>query len=133
MRPAQRVAELQASRLLAYGQIDEAPVPEELIAGLPRIDVQTVLGLDDSGSSRWQHGAWRIRLNADEAWQRRRFTLAHELKHVLDAGMADTCYRRLINRRDELVVEQICDQFAGCLLMPKRLIYRAWGERLQAP
>lgn len=122
-------AELQASRLLELAGVSEAPVPEFVITEQPRVLVSYSYDLKGSGSSEWQAGAWRIQLNALEPDVRHRFTLAHEYKHVLDAPFDQQIYARLRSDGEHHpFVEQVCDYFAACLLMPKRLIKRAWGE-----
>lgn len=92
---AKRIGELQAARLLQAGAISIGRVGEELITELPRLDVQYRHGLIGSGITTWEHGAWRIAINADEPRVRQRFTLAHELKHVIDASHEDAIYRHL--------------------------------------
>lgn len=65
---------------------------------------------------------------SNETEHRGRFTLAHELKHHLDA-QADVAaaYALLTDRQ----MESVCNHFAACLLMSKRLVYRLWGEGLR--
>lgn len=88
--------------------------------------------LGESGLSSWVRGAWRIQLNAFEPDVRRRFTLAHEYKHVLDAPLEQQAYIGLRSSGDHHpLVEQVCDYFAACLLMPKKFVKRAWGEGLR--
>ncbi len=55
-----------------------------------------------------------------------RFSLAHELKHILDNPFVTIIYPR----SDECteLAEQACDYFAACLLMPKRWLRQAWAD-----
>lgn len=129
---AQQIAERQATSLLQLTGVDDAPVSEELIIGLPRIDVQYRAGLPGSGMTTWERGAWRIGINADEPRNRQRFTLAHELKHVLDASHEAAIYGRLpAGPARQRHIEAVCDHFAACLLMPRPWVKRAWGSGLQ--
>lgn len=125
-------AELQASRLLELSGITDGPVPDSVITDQPRIVVENTYLPSESGVSTWERGAWRIQLSALEPEVRRRFTLAHELKHVLDAPIEQIAYARLRSPGDtHPLVEQVCDYFAACLLMPKKFVKRTWGEGLR--
>jgi Zn-dependent peptidase ImmA (M78 family) len=141
-REAQIIAERQAAALLeAWGLTgtDDLRVPDEAITEIPRIDVQYRSGMEQSGSSTWDSGAWRITINADEWRCRQRFTLAHELKHVIDSPVEDLIYSALPNRTPaerqarSRHIEGLCDHFAACLLMPRVSVKRAWGNGLQKP
>lgn len=129
---AQRIAELQAARLLQAGALTTGRVGDELITELPRLDVQYRSGLIGSGITTWERGLWRIAINADEPRARQRFTLAHELKHVIDASHEDAIYRHLpAGPARQRHIEAICDHFAACLLMPRPQVKRLWGQGIQ--
>lgn len=121
---ARRIVERQAAKLLRLREAFEAPVPEEVISHLPRIEVHRSSGLGSlSGVCHWEGNHWRITVNARHALVRQRFSIAHEFAHVLDAP-----YKRLAAPE---LAEELADYFAASLLMPKRLIKKAWGEGLQ--
>ncbi|MHB8510863.1 MAG: ImmA/IrrE family metallo-endopeptidase [Actinomycetota bacterium] len=122
------LAELQASRLLTHLGCERPPFDTDLICMIPRIDVQFRIDLDESGKTTWRAGAWRIGIRATEPWVRQRFTIAHELKHVLDAPLNQF---GCDDERETPGVEAICDHFAACVLMPKLWLKRAWGNGLQ--
>ncbi len=132
LRPheALRLAELQANRLRTLLDVADRPGFDlYLLGALPRVDIKIDKSVTASGSTQWLYGAWRIRINASEPLVRQRFTLAHEFKHLLDAPLLTTTYRDLQSRIDAVQqIEQICDYFAACLLMPKRWVKRLWGE-----
>lgn len=74
-------------------------------------------------------GKLQIFVNQNEPHVRQRFTLAHELKHVLDFYANDTIYRRLgsgnaMRHHDQ--IEAVCNHFAAHLLMPTARFKRAW-------
>jgi len=69
---------------------------------------------------------WLILINRKDVAGRQRFSLCHEFKHVLDNPFADVLYAGCI--RGERRVEQICDYFAGCLLMPRPWLTQAWSS-----
>ncbi|GAA5126135.1 ImmA/IrrE family metallo-endopeptidase [Haloechinothrix salitolerans] len=64
---------------------------------------------------------------------RRRFTLSHEFKHVLDHPFIKVIYNDLGKNaaERERQIEQLCDYFAGCLLMPRNWLKRAWSNGVQ--
>lgn len=141
-REAQVIAERQAAALLkawALDATDDLRIPEDAITEIPRVDVRYRSGLAQSGSSTWEAGAWRITVNAGEWHCRQRFTLAHELKHVIDSPHEDLIYAALPDRTPAerqargRHIEALCDHFAACLLMPRLSVKRAWGNGLQKP
>jgi Zn-dependent peptidase ImmA (M78 family) len=138
MRPlnrgeALRVAELQAIKLLEALGAEEPPMPENVIASLPRIQVDRLSPIPVSGSAHWAKGRWVIVLNGAEPLVRQRFSLAHEFKHVLDAPFDSFLYPESGDVTSHARAEQVADYFAGCLLMPKLWVRRAWtsGRDLQ--
>jgi hypothetical protein len=124
-REAELVAELQANRLLELAGLPQAPIPHELITELPRIAVRLDPDLPVSGSAQWVSGRWLLSINGSEPWTRQRFSLAHELKHVLDHPYVDAIYV------GEQQAEYLADYFAACLLMPRRYVKRVWGDGMQ--
>ena len=64
-----------------------------------------------------------ITLSARSNKRRRRFTLAHELSHILlaDGNNEFVAYRRSSTTQED--VERLCDSIAASLLMPRR-----WAE-----
>jgi Zn-dependent peptidase ImmA (M78 family) len=135
---AYMLAERQATELLRLLEVRHVPVPVWRINELPRIEIHVqpqVIMVDKSGfSRRWENGHWLIVINSHDVRGRRRFTLAHEFKHVLDHSVAGVAYAHLgqgdAKRRDRQV-ERVCDHFAACLLMPRPVVKRAWTSGIQ--
>jgi Zn-dependent peptidase ImmA (M78 family) len=123
---ALQIAELQASRLLELLAIEDGPVPSEVITELPNIRTE-YRDIPTSGLSYWNGQQWVICLNRSEPHTRQRFSLFHEHKHIIDHGHAEQLYA------SEQQAEQAADYFAGCALMPKRFLKRAWGDLIQRP
>jgi Zn-dependent peptidase ImmA (M78 family) len=97
------------------------------VTELPRIEIRYQSEMPVSGSAHWEAGHWVITLNASEAAVRRRFSLMHEFKHVLDHTTqhylyGDTTTDPAAAQR----AERVADHFAACLLMPKRWVKSAW-------
>ena len=123
---ALRIAELQANRLLLLARITRPPVPYELIAMLPHLQVINGDDVPVSGSAHWNGHGWLIILNARESLVHQRYSLAHELKHVIDHTTRAFLYTGMANMTAAKQAEQAADYFAGCLLMPERWLKDAW-------
>lgn len=131
---AQSVAERQATKLLELLGITEAPVDVGMLTELPRLDVvvkstQQLGGL--SGFTEWHKGRWLIAINRDDAPTRRRFSLGHEFKHLLDHPYIRVIYPDSHGQPSGRRAEDICDYFAACLLMPRVWVKRAWVSGIQ--
>lgn len=122
------LAEQQAQRLLELLGITEPPVLEDAIAQLARIEVVHKSPWPASGATQWVKGRWLIVLNGSEPTVRQRFSLAHELKHIIDHPFIDTLYHGIDFTDRAEWIEQVCDYFAGCLLMPRTWLNRAWAN-----
>jgi predicted transcriptional regulator len=133
MRPlgygeAQHVAEVQAARFLVAAGITAPPVLESAIAELPKVDVNRTSPFPVSGATEWAGGRWHVVLNGSEPATRQKFSLAHELKHILDHPFVEQIYSRFPDHDRPATIERLCDYFAGCLLMPRPWIEKAWLE-----
>lgn len=128
---AQGIAERQALRLLSLLEQHQPAVDISLLAELPNLQVRLRSRLPVSGFSQWTKGRWVIGINRDDHLLRRRFTLAHEFKHVLDDCYIDQLYLGADGRPDRLKSEAICDYFAACLLMPRPWVKSAWVQGVQ--
>lgn len=131
---ALRLAELQATRLLALTDTTTGPVPEGVISELPGVEVHYAAGraAPVSGLCKWHKGRYLIIVNGNEPLGRQRFSLAHELKHALDYPFVATLYPALPGMTAARRRELVCDDFAACLLMPRSWIKRAWcNDRIQ--
>lgn len=129
---ALRIAEHQAAKLLQLLDITSGPVPVEIIGELPKIHIECV-NAPVSGASFWNGDQWIIQLNKHESWTRQRFTLAHEYKHIIDHNHADRLYMGTRWSSPQRQAEQAADHFAGCLLVPKPLLKRAFYSGIQNP
>jgi Zn-dependent peptidase ImmA (M78 family) len=131
---ARSVAERQATKLLQLLETREPPVEVALIADLPRIDVRVAaLKRGMSGETEWRDGRWHITVRRNDSTMRRRFTLGHEFKHVLDHPAIRVAYGDQRDERAQQRAERMCDYFAACLLMPRAWVKREWGAGNQRP
>lgn len=128
---AMRVAELQAHRLHELLGITGPPFPTAGISELPRVQVEWLSPIPVSGSTHWASNRWLIVLNGAESATRNRFSMAHEYKHILDHRFVDVLYRGVNELERPAWIEQICDYFAGCLLMPRAWVKSAYCSGTQ--
>jgi hypothetical protein len=128
---ARFIAERQAGLLLDELGIEMPAVPHQLLAELPFLIVARRSDLPTSGLTTRTDSGWVVVLRSSEAEVRQRFSLAHELKHVLDDPFIGRLYPRLGRASADERAERICDYFAACLLMPRSWLTRDWCGGLQ--
>lgn len=128
---ALRVAELQALRLLELNGRTDGPVPESMITNVPKVQVRRMSPWPVSGCTDWAKGTWVIVIRGSEPGTRQRFTLAHEFKHIVDYPFIDVLYPASLGMSAHQRAESICDYFAGCLLVPRPWLKRAWTTKTQ--
>lgn len=134
---AYTIAEQQATRLLDVLNIERPAVDVARVAELPKIEIRlqprhrmpTLAGF-----TQWVDGRWLIVINRDSVPGRRRFTLAHEMKHLIDHPNFRVAYKNLgrgDKRKHDQQVELICNYFAACFLMPRAWVKRAYAQGIQ--
>ena len=126
------VAEIQAQKLRQLLGVTGAMITNEHLHAIPGIIIETVSNLGVSGATRKIGGHWIILTNRDEPWVRRRFTTAHEIKHILD-DEAVTHIQKASPKGSipTWFTERVCDYFTACLLMPRMWVKRAWTSGTQ--
>lgn len=125
---ARTVAERQAHRLQTLLGVSEPPFPEQGIEYLPRVEVRYARVRRLAGAVSWRSGRWRIVVNRDDPWGRQRFSLAHELKHLIDHPVRSAVYPDTRFGSGEHLAEKTADYFAACLLMPKAWLKRCYYD-----
>ena len=133
---ALRLAERQAALLLELCEATAVPVPISMVTDQPRITVEHDPDLPAhaaSGCSDWdsRRRTWVISLNPTEPRRRRRFTVLHEYKHIIDHPGPGIRPSRHAYQRP--AAEIVADYFAGCVLIPKRLLTAAYYDGIQRP
>jgi Zn-dependent peptidase ImmA (M78 family) len=122
-----QVIERQTTRLLALAEVPGPPVPiETVIALLSRIVVKRAPDLPTSGRTQWAGAQWIILVSSSEAPVRQRFSLGHELAHVVYHPLSDTALPAYKEVSAEQRLEQACEYFSACLLMPRTWVKRAY-------
>lgn len=125
-----QIAELQARKLVDL-IADPTGIHEHHIEGLPRVAVLRDALDVVSGMSHWNGQQWIITINRDDPLVRQRFTLLHELKHIIDHGAASKLYRGNNTLTAEQQAERAADYFAGCALIGRRELKSLWGRGIQ--
>jgi len=125
---ARSIAERQAHRFHALMRITEPPFPEQAIEYLPRVHVRYLKARTLSGAIRWRGGRWQIIVNRDATWGRMRYSLCHELKHLVDHSLRHAIYTDSRFGSAEASAERAADYFAACLLMPKAWMRRCYYD-----
>jgi predicted transcriptional regulator len=130
---SRQIIERQATRLLKLAGIEGPPVPIRTVAKVfPRVRVSTYPGLPTSGRTQWAGSGWAILIDPSEPAVRQRFSLGHELAHVIYHPLATISLPPLdsgLSAEDRL--EQACEYFAACLLLPRVWVKRAYFEGIQ--
>jgi IrrE N-terminal-like domain len=114
---------LAAQVLAAAGLSPEPPVPLETLAAA--LGVESILRrpMVEEGRLEQRAGRTTIFLREGTIGARQRFTLAHELGHlVLADPEEDLVARRMWSRPDR--EERFCDEFAAAILLPREWILR---------
>lgn len=99
----------------------------ELARQLGVVEIMYESDLVEDGRLELRGGKARVFLATRANRHRRRFTLAHELAHLLLAEpRQDTIARRM---RTDNEIERFCDDFAAALLLPRHLILDDYAKR----
>lgn len=123
---ARVIAERQAALLVRALGVEHPALPDARLADLPFVTIAQHQRFTASALSTYTGSGWLILLKRDEPKVRQRFSLAHELKHIIDDPFITRLYPALGQSSAHERAERLCDYFAGCLLMPKRWLVRDW-------
>jgi predicted transcriptional regulator len=126
---SRQLLDRQATRLLKLTGFAGPPVPiEQVIGDLPRLEIKRFADLPTSGRTQWAGNRWVILVAEDEAKVRQRYSMAHELAHVLYHPLAVPSLPATTNLTAEERLEAACEYFAACLLMPRLWMKRAYFD-----
>jgi Zn-dependent peptidase ImmA (M78 family) len=116
----------QARAILAHYWNRQIPVDPSELAMRMGASVVADTGMrwtDLSGRFDFENGRPTIRFNPDDAWVRQRFTIAHELGHmVLNHGQSMRDNAANYSTDAENYREREANAFAAELLMPKEVV-----------
>lgn len=122
----QRYTEMQANALLRSWRCEQPPVPVERISAIPQVEVEYAATLPVHGAATWIGQHWVISLSNHDCRESQRFTLAHELKHIVDFRDFEELHNHRTGVLPDDHAESLADYFAMCLLMPSVWVQYAW-------
>lgn len=124
----------QAHHLRAFADTDNPAVSLGWLLNQRAIPVHLVpsytLNANSGLTTDHYGGKLQVFINETEPPLRRRYTLLHEWKHVLDFYDSDTLYRNLGTGDEEKQygqIEAIANEFAAHVLMPDQLVLDVWS------
>ncbi len=107
------------------------PVPDNLILkatdNLP-IEVRSVPLRAYHGATWRLSDCWVVQLNSNDLPARKRFTLYHEIFHILAHCKATPVFQKKGSGREGYFNEILADHFAGIILMPQKWLVKKWAE-----
>ena len=137
---ARIVAELQARRLRRMLHVTSARMPLAFVERIPGVTVDLLPAHQMQRLTKRVHasgatdvrkdGTYRVYVNQSNSVTHCRFTMAHELYHIIAGPLHAEVFADFGYGNDELHrrrAEQVADHFAACLLMPSRMVEKAWG------
>jgi Zn-dependent peptidase ImmA (M78 family) len=129
--PSNGLAEHLAQQVVACLPVDGDPLIDVELVAL-HLGVRAITRRRMVEDGRLDHGPSRIEITVKESTSatRQRFTIAHEIGHVLltDPGQTTMAYRALAKVND---IERFCDDFAAALLMPQAWVADGYRNRLR--
>jgi Zn-dependent peptidase ImmA (M78 family) len=107
------------------------PVPAEIIEKIcmnQPIEVRLV-PLKSAHGAVWRlKDGWVIHLNSIDTPARKRFTLFHELFHILAHSNASPIFKKVPSQKEGSFNELLADHFSAVMIMPEEMIREKWPE-----
>lgn len=116
------LAERQAALLRDGIGTDGPRLAHEPLAALPRLRVEVDSSLPVSASAHWDSHSWVITLNANDTLPQRRWSLIHEIKHIVDHPQRRRLYGPVGDAAAAEAAERAADHFAAAALMPAKWV-----------
>jgi Zn-dependent peptidase ImmA (M78 family) len=109
----------------------ELPVPIDtiiIVYSSQPVEVRLV-PLKSAHGAVWRlKDGWIIHLNNKDSSARRRFTIYHELFHILAHCNASPVFKKSPSRREGIFNELLADHFSAIMVMPEEMILKKWKE-----
>ncbi len=125
-QPAERLAEAVRIRC---PEARTVPVDLPRLAWRLKVDNIAYLPIIEDGRLETDGSRARILVRKSSNATRQRFTIAHELGHLLLTQAGQTAVERRLTTDNE--VERFCDQFAAALLLPRSWVSDCFGGKAQ--
>lgn len=112
--------------------VETIPVSTKIIKSVSfdqPIEVRLV-PLKSAHGAVWQlnRDGWVIHLNSKDPPARRRFTLFHELFHILAHCNASPVFKKIPCQKEGSFNELLADHFSAVMLMPENQVRKRWVE-----
>ena len=109
----------------------EIPVPDDIINNVyfdQPLEVRLV-PLKSAHGAVWRiKDGWVIHLNSKDSSARRRFTLYHELFHILTHCNVSPVFKKAPYQREGTFNELLADHFSAVMIMPEEMMRKKWPE-----
>lgn len=112
------VAKLQAQCLRELMGQSASEFNIQTLYTIPKIRIYSIDDLPVAGTAMWSGNAWCIEVNAALNEDERRFTVLHELKHIIDNPHTTRLFAGGDLAESTHVQEMAADYFATCVLNP---------------
>jgi Zn-dependent peptidase ImmA (M78 family) len=122
---ADAIEELVDELLVIVRESTQPPIPVERIASALGVNAIIGASLFEDGRLERRGGQTVIYVRSDSPASRRRFTIAHELGHLLLAEPAGPLVAQRLLRGG---AERFCDRFAASLLLPAAWVRSRYGD-----
>jgi len=125
-----KMMEMLANKYLKKGRVSRLPVPMKLVSlADEQCAIETrLLPLKVYHGAIWRlREGWVVQLNDNDTSAMRRFTLFHEVFHILAHCKATPVFRKR-GIKEGSFNELLADWFAFCILMPKEWVKEKWAE-----
>jgi hypothetical protein len=111
--------------------INRLPVPANLITragdNLP-IEFRQIPLKAHHGAIWRLNDCWLVQLNSNDTPARRRFTLYHEIFHILAHCKSTPVFKKTSSSPEGSFNELLADHFAAIILMPEKWVKEKWTE-----
>lgn len=109
-------------------------LPDSVAAQVCRLRLEET-DLPVAGFSYWdsEARAWAVARNPSDSVESRRFTLWHEIGHILWRGNEARLFANLSAVEASHLAEYAAEYFAGEVLMPRRLVEHAFHDGINTP
>jgi hypothetical protein len=125
------LVKMLARRYWKEAGIGRLPVPTDLIAhGGDNLTVEVRrVPLKAYHGAVWRlSDCWLLHLNSNDTPARQRFTLYHEIFHVLAHCKATPVFKKTAYGREGPFNELLADHFAATILLPRKWVREKWAE-----
>lgn len=116
--------------LKKFNSEGQIPVPLTSILNKIEVEIQHNPNSKDAVLSTNHLNRFVIHLNKSQDWKRQRFSIAHELAHIIIYMITNDNYVRDLNSSENRKIEKICNIGASELLIPNDYFFKIFNPSL---